>query len=127
MTDDWCPENDGAYRAEMAAIHKDKTEATLRALSAALARVEANRNAALEDAQEALESLAERADARLEAVARAALEAAAQCADYFAYTDYASMHYPEGEGMAASHTTYETATAIRAIDPARIVKEMKDE
>ena len=34
MTDDWCPENDGAYRAEMAAIHKDKTEATLRALSA---------------------------------------------------------------------------------------------
>ena len=51
------------------------------------------------------------------AVVALVLEDAAQCADYFADMDYASMHYPEGDGMAASRTAYEIAFAIRALMP----------
>ena len=29
MADDWCPENDGAYRAEMAALHRDNVDQQL--------------------------------------------------------------------------------------------------
>ena len=29
MADDWCPENDGAYRAEMATLHRDNVDQQL--------------------------------------------------------------------------------------------------
>ena len=41
MADDWCPENDGAYRAEMAALHRDNVDQQLFRARAEIERLRA--------------------------------------------------------------------------------------
>ena len=41
MADDWCPENDGAYRAEMAALHRDNVDQQLLRARAEIERLRA--------------------------------------------------------------------------------------
>ena len=41
MADDWCPENDGAYRAEMAALNRDNVDQQLLRARAENARLRA--------------------------------------------------------------------------------------
>ena len=41
MAEDWCPENDGAYRAEMAALHRDSVDQQLIRARAEIERLRA--------------------------------------------------------------------------------------
>ena len=82
MSDEWCPENDGAYQAEMAALHRDGVEHRVHKARAEIERLTKERDEARAEHRFKLglldRAMTERDEARAQVVG--AFEAAASVA-----------------------------------------------
>jgi hypothetical protein len=123
---DWCPENDRAWQAEMAAIHGEADKALriqIESLKAENARLRELDMTIAKESDARMKAEAMLQEARLEG-ARAMQEAAAKIADNvgepsrFGRKDDYDKGWERGAAISAKY--------IRAIDPATVIKQKQD-
>lgn len=115
MTDEWCPENDGAYRAEMAALHRDGVEHRLHKARAEIERLTKQSARYLTEAETA-EALLKTSYARIEKAEAERDEARILASDRLTVISIAAKERDDARSMLADA---ERDMRQRAADAAR--------